>query len=171
MWVWNTKCEVWSMKCHKPNVNWENGNAKCWNVNFRWNSKVKLHQCNHISHIPRPRQGVSQPLPLFSLTLGYTWKVQVFLAWFFAVSLGFFSHFYPYGNRAWACDNFGSGNYTLDCLNFVQGLHSFVVSKCRKRYLKGTYLKFLPSKPGTPLEAHSFSACGSGYAAPKASLF
>ena len=30
----------------------------------------------------------------------------------------FLSHFYLFGIRAWACDNFGHG-YALDCLNFV----------------------------------------------------
>ena len=88
-------------------------------------------------------------LPVSSLTLPF-FVSPVFLARFFAVSLRFFSNFYPHGIRAWACDNFGCGNYTLDCLNFMQGLHSFVVSKCRKRDLRGTNLKFFALKPWNP---------------------
>ena len=35
---------------------------------------------------------------------------QSFLAQFFAVFLRFLSHFYLFGFRAWACDNFGRSN-------------------------------------------------------------
>ena len=80
--------------------------------------------------------------------------------------------FLNYGIRAWACDSFVCGN-TLDCLHFMQGLHSFVVSKCRKRHHRGTYLKIFLGRtcPRSPLKARAFGALGSSYATSNSSLF
>ena len=70
-----------------------------------------------------------------------------------------------------ACNNFGHAN-ALDCLDFVQGLHSFMISKCRKWHLRGTYLKII--RRGVchriPLRARAFSTCGRGYTTPTTSL-
>ena len=50
----------------------------------------------------------------------------------------------PFLSKHLACNKFRHAN-ALDCLNFVQGLHSFMVSKCRKWHLiiRGTYLKII----------------------------
>lgn len=64
-----------------------------------------------------------------------------------------------------------SGN-TLDCLDFVQGLSSFVISKCRKRHLRGTYLKLFPGEhaPG-PARGSRLWRSLERLAASKAALF
>ena len=79
--------------------------------------------------------------------------------------------FQPFLSKHLACNIFGHAN-ALDCLNFVQGLHSFMVSKCRKWHLRGTYLKII--RRGVchriPLGARTFSACGCEYTFQKPSF-
>lgn len=87
-----------------------------------------------------------QIFPAFHFRVIFSQFLKLFLSLFnqcFSMILCHFSEVsQPFLSKHLAYNNFGHAN-ALDCLNFVQGSHAFMDSKCRKWHRRGTYLKII----------------------------
>lgn len=138
--------------------------GKSWSVTIQLKAKIPVNFRN------------SSSLRLWETLLSQRKKhvfsiYPLFLVWFSDIFLRFFSIFSPFWHPSMSLQKFWACN-ALDCLNFIQGLHSLVeidFSKCRKCYLRDLYFNYFPrgACPPTPLEAHACGTHGCGFAVPK----